>query len=189
MNREFLLWRSRPGNLAPTITLVSSEPHISPDMAKGLAGAVAASLLLNFASSRPHIDQNFADIPDTVHVAQLTRRVASEGNAFHKNRLQRLAGRLAAPIGTAKALPVYHPAEYLAEVKAGGYRYALQIDTGSSDTWFVKDGFQCLLYPHCNLGPVFRGDFPGGQIEVEHLNISYGGDLGAFLNGQMGYSE
>ena len=28
----------------------------------------------------------------------------------------------------------------------------------------------------------------GGKIE-EHLNISYGGDVGGFLNGQMGYSE
>ncbi|KAK0651932.1 aspartic peptidase domain-containing protein [Cercophora newfieldiana] len=151
-------------------------------MAKGLANVVAVGLLLNLALARPYSDSGSeSDVPETIHVAKLTRRIPPEpGNHMR---------RLAAPIGTAKALPVSHPAEYLAEVRAGGYRYALQIDTGSSDTWFVKDGFQCLLYPHCNLGPVFRGDFPGGQIEIEHLNISYGGDLGAFLNGQMGYSD
>jgi hypothetical protein len=161
-------------------------------MAKWLASAVAVSFLLVFASARPHSSDGLTDdVPNTIHVIQLAKRFPSQQHALPRNSdpLRRLASRIAAPIGTAKALPVYHPAEYLAEVKAGGQRYALMIDTGSSDTWFVKDGFQCLLYPHCNLGPVFRGDFPGGQIEVEHLNISYGGDVGAFLNGQMGYSE
>jgi hypothetical protein len=161
-------------------------------MAKGFASVVAVSFVLFSASALPHPSDGLTDdVPRTIHVVQLAKRSPYQHHVLPRNsdRVRRLASRLAAPIGTAKALPVYHPAEYLAEVKAGGHKYALMIDTGSSDTWFVKDGFQCLLYPHCNLGPVFRGDFPGGQIEVEHLNISYGGDIGAFLNGQMGYSE
>jgi len=138
---------------------------------------VTASLLLVAAASAVPLVER--DVPVTHHMARLTRR--SSGPETNAGR------RLAGPIGTAKALPVSIPAEYLAEVQAGGHRYALRIDTGSSDTWFVKDGFQCLV-SHCNLGPMFKGEFPGGQIE-EHFNISYGGDIGAFLNGQMGYSE
>ncbi|KAK0626641.1 aspartic peptidase domain-containing protein [Immersiella caudata] len=160
-------------------------------MAKGLA-SIAVSLLLSFAFASPHPgDRSTDDVLNTVHVTQATRRLTLDISTFpgDLDRARRLASRLAAPIGTATALPVHHSAEYLAEVKAGGHRYALMIDTGSSDTWFVKDGFQCLISPHCNLGPAFKGEFPGGQIEVEHLNISYGGDVGAFLNGQMGYSE
>lgn len=150
-----------------------------------MANVMVAGLLLSLlvVIAQPLDLESELDIPETIYVSQLTRHTPT-GPRNHRR-----ASRLAAPIGTAKALPVYHPAEYLAEVKAGGYRYALQIDTGSSDTWFVKDGFQCLLSPHCNLGPAFRGDFPGGQIEVQHLNISYGGDIGAFLNGPMGYSD
>ena len=137
-------------------------------MAKTLTGAVTASLLLRFASALPlaGIELPAQAVPETEQVAPLTRRViAPEPDALpslsHRLRLAAVADhQLAAPIGTAKALPVYHPAEYLAEVTAGGYRYALQIDTGSSDTWFIKDGFTCLLSPHCNLGPVFKGDFP-----------------------------
>lgn len=160
-------------------------------MARLFVRLVAASLLLVAAASAVPLVER--DVPVTPHIARLTRRSPSpdtDAASAHRFRNARRAGtdrRLASPIGTAKALPVSIPAEYLAEVKAGGYRYALQIDTGSSDTWFVKDGFQCLV-SHCNLGPMFRGDFPGGQIE-EHFNISYGGDIGAFLNGQMGYSE
>jgi len=160
-------------------------------MAKGFVGLLAVCLLLDLTDAGPvYGPTTAADVPETTHVAQLIRRVPPEpGALLGRSRLQGLERRLAAPIGTARALPVYHPSSYLAEVRAGGYRYALQIDTGSSDTWFVKDGFQCLVSPHCNLGPAFRGEFPGGLIEVEHLNISYGWEEGAFLNGLMGYSD
>lgn len=158
-------------------------------MAKGFASLLAVCLLLDLTCAGPVYGQTTAaDVPETTNVAQLIRRVPSEpGTLLGRSRLRGLERRIAAPIGTARALPVYHPAEYLAEVKAGGYRYALQIDTGSSDTWFVKDGFQCLISPHCNLGPAFRGDFD--LIEVEHLNISYGWEEGVFLNGLMAYSD
>ncbi|KAK5662751.1 hypothetical protein OQA88_6158 [Cercophora sp. LCS_1] len=149
---------------------------------------LVASILLAVGSATPLLKQDVANnVPETTHVTQLSKRI----NNLAKPRILRprthTTNHLTAPIGIAKALPVHHPAEYIAEVRAGGYRYALQIDTGSSDTWFVKNGFQCLL-PQCHLGPPFRGDFPGGPIE-EHLNISYGGDTASFINGQMGYSD
>ncbi|KAK1760766.1 aspartic peptidase domain-containing protein [Echria macrotheca] len=159
----------------------------------GLAGLLLSGCTC-FAAPLTQGNSALDQVPHTSHVTQLIRRnIVSESQAaLYMSRYPRLKAktvgkRLANPIGTAKALPVYHPAEYLAAVTAGGTRYALQIDTGSSDTWFVKEGFQCLV-TECNMGPGFKGDFPGGQIE-EHFNISYGGDYGAFINGQMGYSD
>lgn len=82
-------------------------------------------------------------------------------------------------------------------VTAGGNNYSLIIDTGSSDTWFVKSGFQCYDYrrqkvalANCQFGPLFKGDFPGGRIQELHFNVSYGnGYSGPNLNGEYGFAE
>ncbi len=87
--------------------------------------------------------------------------------------------------------------EYIATVQAGNNSLSLIVDTGSSDTWFVKSGFQCLDrrfrqpadVSECQFGPAFAGDFPGGQITDQHFNVTYGSLDGPFLNGLMGFSE
>ncbi|KAK8058368.1 acid protease [Apiospora phragmitis] len=67
-------------------------------------------------------------------------------------------------------------------------------DTGSADTWLMSSSFKCLDRSHqqqdqtaCNFGPSFAGNFSGGRIADEHMNISYGG--GDSLNGDMGYAD
>lgn len=109
----------------------------------------------------------------------------------------RVAGVDPQPAGLDIALPADQQVEYLLNVTAGGSNYSLIIDTGSSDTWFVKNGFQCYNYAHqkvaqvaCQFGPLFKGDFPLGQIAELHFNVSYGnGYSGPNLNGEYGYSE
>lgn len=86
--------------------------------------------------------------------------------------------------------------EYLSAIQAGKNNLSVIIDTGSSDTWFVKNGFKCLDQARkpvpveaCKFGPYFDGDFPGGVFADQHFNVSYGYTGGPFLNGQMGYSD
>ncbi|KAI1150808.1 aspartic peptidase domain-containing protein [Nemania diffusa] len=85
--------------------------------------------------------------------------------------------------------------EYIMKVGIGPEPYYMIPDTGSSDTWIVQDGFKCIdpffaeeVPPeYCQFGPQFKGDFPGGKIENQNLNISY--LSGDYLNGNMGYAD
>ncbi len=100
---------------------------------------------------------------------------------------------LAAGWGQVRA--AQHGIEYITDVKAGNGVYQLIVDTGSSDTWIVKSNFSCLNtrdyntrnWGTCNFGSEFKGEFSGGKIANQHLNITYGG--GPYLLGEMGISE
>lgn len=53
--------------------------------------------------------------------------------------------------------------------------------TGSSDTWLVQKGFQCVNVKgkdkpeaDCMFGPVYNGTFTDGKIAAENFNITYG---------------
>lgn len=99
------------------------------------------------------------------------------------------------PIGIDHLRAELNQIEYIMKVGVGPGQYYMIPDTGSSDTWVVQEGFRCLDYFYgdeipqedCRFGPQFVGDFPGGEIDNQNLNISYlGGD---YLNGNMGYAE
>ncbi|KAI1080628.1 aspartic peptidase domain-containing protein [Whalleya microplaca] len=85
--------------------------------------------------------------------------------------------------------------EYIMQVGIGEESYYMIPDTGSSDTWVVQEGYKCLDPYYgmevgqevCDFGPLFQGDFPGGQIEDQNLNISY--LSGDYLNGNMGFAD
>ncbi|KAK0727983.1 aspartic peptidase domain-containing protein [Lasiosphaeria miniovina] len=174
-------------------------------MARTLTHSAAASLtllllvvLFGFASAFPVSEEKrAAQVPAASYVLALTRNAASQQRSSTvSSRLRNFRAVAEGPTGIATALPAYHDVEYLADVKVGNHKYSLIIDTGSSDTWLVKEGFQCLDANHhvvnqllCNFGPKYKGDFPDGQIPGQHFNISYGSAGGPFLNGQMGYAD
>ncbi|KAI1504143.1 aspartic peptidase domain-containing protein [Biscogniauxia marginata] len=88
-----------------------------------------------------------------------------------------------------------HQVEYIMQVGIGADKYYMIPDTGSSDTWVVQEGYTCLdpyygeevTQDVCDFGPLFQGDFPGGKIEDQNLNISY--LSGDYLNGAMGFGD
>lgn len=90
-----------------------------------------------------------------------------------------------------------HDIEYITRVVAGTNNLSLVVDTGSSDTWFVRQGFSCIdpqyhqptLSSACGFGPPFKGDFPGGAIANQHLSVAYGSQNGPFVEGLLGYSD
>ncbi|KAI1121006.1 aspartic peptidase domain-containing protein [Nemania abortiva] len=99
------------------------------------------------------------------------------------------------PLGVDHIRAELNQIEYIMKVGIGPEPYYMIPDTGSSDTWIIQDGFKCLdpyfgdevPQEYCQFGPLFKGDFPGGKIENQNLNISY--LSGDYLNGNMGYAE
>ncbi|KAI6471766.1 hypothetical protein MCOR17_003071 [Pyricularia oryzae] len=80
--------------------------------------------------------------------------------------------------GVGPAINAYSQVEYITPVSSNGDTYSLIIDTGSSDIWFVREGFQCLDYrqqpaPYeaCQFGPAWQGDFPGGKVPNKQFQI------------------
>lgn len=173
-------------------------------MLKWLACSLASTLLLGLSGAVPVEEQKRAAKSPAIvpehHVLPLSRRLSSKpgftlGSKFHS--LRAFAGAAdPQPAGLDIALPADKQTEYLLNVTVAGNNYTLIIDSGSSDTWFVKSGFQCYDYlrqrvpvADCEFGPEFRGDFPGGAINGLHFNVSYGNSAGGpNLNGDYGYA-
>ena len=170
-------------------------------MARWLFLGAIGSFLLGVSTAVPVEEKRGAQVPIAKQSYSLTRQEVTKPRlpvGSHLRNLKTLAHAAdPAPVGRDTALPAHSFVEYLLNVTAGGNNYSLIIDTGSSDTWFVKDGFKCLnLYrepaplAQCRFGPEFKGDFPDGKIEDQHFNISYGDPIyGPTLVGEYGYAE
>ncbi|KAH8888855.1 acid protease [Thozetella sp. PMI_491] len=159
-----------------------------------LLSLVAGSLLLTSSAAAP-VEERSAQVPAAKHVLALERSIVSKPGATLSDRYRRfrqIVGPDATPVGVGTAVAAQNQIEYLISVQAGKGNFSLIIDTGSSDTWFVRDDFQCLTSRRqrtslraCNFGPTWSGDFPGGKITEQHFNITYGSANGPFLNGQQ----
>ncbi|GIJ85100.1 hypothetical protein Asppvi_003955 [Aspergillus pseudoviridinutans] len=108
----------------------------------------------------------------------------------HQKRLHR---RQSTSNGGLTAINNPSQANYVAQVGWGNETYSMILDTGSSDTWILEEGFQCLdstgaptIQSNCQVGPQFSGDFTGGQIENVNFNISYGTGI---LAGKFGWED
>lgn len=84
--------------------------------------------------------------------------------------------------------------EWAVTITFGGEEVLVILDTGSSDTWLAKKGFQCVTADlmdtseeNCYFGPLYNGTFTEGEIEDANFNITYGD--GEFLTGTFGYTD
>lgn len=170
-------------------------------MAGWLVLEILSSLLLGLSGAAPVEEKRAAAVPAARHSFSLARQHVVKAGSTVGSRFRNLGGLGRAadpqPAGLDVAMPAYMQVEYLLNVTAGGHNYSLIIDTGSSDTWFVKSGFECLNayrqnvpVEQCSFGPEFQGDFPDGKIVEQHFNISYGtSTFGPYLSGEYGYAE
>ncbi|KAK5731453.1 hypothetical protein LTR17_011341 [Elasticomyces elasticus] len=84
-------------------------------------------------------------------------------------------------------------ANWYTEVDLNGQKFEFMIDTGSADTWILKDGFICTNgtatqpQSYCGSAPYFKGTFSGGQIKTENFNASY--SSGELLSGTVEYEK
>jgi hypothetical protein len=176
-----------------------------------LYGSLLASLALALAApsheKRKLTPREKAGLPLAQHVAPIKARnvaqykdltpVGAPYNRFAS--VQQIDKDLGlGPVVDTKgtALNAARGIEYITEAEISGHTYTLIVDTGSTDTWIVKDKFQCLdslRRPQpaaaCRFGPSLKGDLVHGLIPGVTFNISYGVDGGPFLQGVMGFSE
>jgi len=131
-------------------------------------------------SSTDAITSNFAPIVKSTK--------GSKSNAI----LSQAAKRATTPSTTLTA--ALGGQEYLVSIEWAGTSYTVIVDSGSSDTWLIKSGFECLdangneqSDSSCDFGPPFTGTFDDGQISNENFNITYGD--GEFVTGVMGYED
>lgn len=162
---------------------------------------ILGSSLLGLSGAVPTGEKRAAALPAARHSFSLSRQTVTKPGQTVGSRFRNLRTLVGAadpqPAGIDVALAANKQVEYLLNVTAGGHNYSLIIDTGSSDTWFVKKGFECLgpyrqVVPlaQCRFGPEFQGDFPDGIIAGQHFNVSYGdANFGPYLNGEYGYAE
>jgi hypothetical protein len=91
-------------------------------------------------------------------------------------------------------------AVYFAPVTLRGNVYNLILDTGSTDLWVYREGFQCISSKitreprddwKCNHGPTFKGDVTQSQVPNRTFAIQYGsgGFGGEFIGGNMSYEN
>lgn len=84
-------------------------------------------------------------------------------------------------------------AEYLVDIMFGDRDVKAILDTGSSDTWLIQEGFTCtdaqnqpVDASQCKFGPTYNGGF-AEQIADENFMIGYGD--GEFITGNIGYQD
>ena len=70
--------------------------------------------------------------------------------------------------------------QFLTDIQVNGVNFLVVVDTGSSDTWIVERGFQCLyseanaqLESQCGFGPMWTPDKILMQAPSEHFRIRY----------------
>src|SRR5580700_6991678 len=80
-------------------------------------------------------------------------------------------------------------------IEFGRESFEVVVDTGSSDTWVVGTGFQCLdkqngttePEDYCGFGPTYNTTETFSQVPDENFNITYGD--GEFLTGIAGHEK
>lgn len=170
-------------------------------MAGWLVFGILGNLLLGLSGAAPVEEKRSVAVAAAKHTFSLNRQTVAKPGGTLGSRFRNLqATRGTAepqPAGLDTAMPANMQVEYLLNVTVAAHNYSLIIDTGSSDTWFVKSGFECVdgfqrMVPlkNCRFGPEFQGDFPGGQIEDQTFSVSYGNiGSGPYLDGEYGYAE
>jgi hypothetical protein len=82
---------------------------------------------------------------------------------------------------------------YMTDVTVGGQRFALVIDTGSSDTWVATTDFRCidpdtgatLATQQCGFGPLYNRASSASYKSINYdFSVNYAD--GEFLSGDMG---
>lgn len=94
--------------------------------------------------------------------------------------------------GTTGLISLIEGEEFATSITIGTQTFEVVLDTGSSDTWVVEEGFKCVNVEteaaesesYCGFGSTYTVDSTFSQIANEEFDIEYGD--GEFLEGIMG---
>jgi hypothetical protein len=163
---------------------------VAPAVAVTLFKASTRALSPTRAASPNVVTDNY------VQVRRATSSAKSKRKAYTKALLRGpdasgLYNTTAAGVGPLDDL---FSEEYVGPISFGDQTFEVIYDTGSSDTWLVQGGFQCVDEDgndqdeeDCFFGPTFNGTFEYGEIPDVNFNIEYGD--GEFLTGVFGYED
>ncbi|KAF2433961.1 acid protease [Tothia fuscella] len=140
------------------------------------------------------IEKTAAAAPDAVtnnYLVLEKSNMSSISNAVLSS-LQQANGLRKRQDGSTPLIPLLGGAEFVSEVTIGSQTVKMIMDTGSSDTWLIKEGFECtdsnrkaVDESTCNFGPTYDGTIT--QIAGQDFQISYGD--GEFVTGVFGTQD
>ncbi|KAI0315205.1 aspartic peptidase domain-containing protein [Amylostereum chailletii] len=144
-------------------------------------------------SLTPTVQADAVSLPAAPFVLNLSQKVARPSDKA--KALRHVATKRRAATDTAVVFGTGQDEEYSANITIGGQSFAVIIDTGSSDTWLVKEGFSCFTLDdnatttdNCAFGSAgfVPADSPTYKAFPDHnFNISYGD--GEFITGDVGF--
>lgn len=134
-----------------------------------------------------------APSPNTpaAHILPLTGKSGSSKSAGYLQSL-RQGNQVNGVYGLTSVTYVAEDLTFVTNLEFGKQSFQAQIDTGSSDTWLVGNGFQCVdeasgaqeSESECMFGPTYTISPTFKRIPNEHFRINYGG--GGFFTGIVG---
>lgn len=162
-------------------------------MAKTYLKRLAGGFMLPLALGVPLLEPRSPAVALEEHTMPLTRNFIDNRDGEQEIGIQRRMARFAdvdpEASGSGPVKIVNTQVEYYTDVKVGNQTLQMVVDTGSSDTWFAKEGFRCLNpRAGCTFGKYYKGSFTNSTIDDQHLYIAYGsGNI--YVQGTMGFSE
>ncbi|KAJ5195350.1 uncharacterized protein N7498_008788 [Penicillium cinerascens] len=125
------------------------------------------------------------------HVMSLKKLATNHANTRSAAYLKGLTGRWLG-YGEDQLISLIEGQEYATSIMFGTQSFDVIVDTGSSDTWVVKEGFECInlatgkktTEAECKFGSTYSVDWGFEKIPGEFFNITYGD--GEYLHGYMG---
>jgi aspergillopepsin I len=128
------------------------------------------------------------------HTMSLKRLKTTRANPRSAAYLKGLTGRGASSTtsGSGELISLFEGEEFATSVTFGTQSFDMIVDTGSSDTWVVKKGFECIdlatgnktTESSCYFGSTYTVDRTFSKISNEEFDIEYGD--GEYLYGYMG---
>jgi aspergillopepsin I len=129
------------------------------------------------------------------HSMSLKKLTTNRANPRSAAYLKGLTGRMKSKktsSGSGELISLFEGEEYATPITFGTQDFDVIVDTGSSDTWVVKEGFECIdlatgkktTESSCEFGPAYTVDSGFKEISGETFKIEYGD--GEYLDGYMG---
>lgn len=126
------------------------------------------------------------------HTMSLKKQKTTSANPRSAAYLKGLTGnRKTTTSGSGELVSLFEGEEYATSITFGTQSFDVIVDTGSSDTWVVKEGFECIdldtgdktTESDCDFGTTYTVDSTLSVISGEEFEIEYGD--GEYLYGYM----
>ena len=152
--------------------------HLPSFLVLALATCIYAISNIKVASYKPVAYQAASPNTVTEHVLFLERSIQKTTKAAYLKAVRDQAS--GKQVGTANLTSSENSQQFQAPITFGTQIFKAYIDTGSSDTWLIRSGFQCFNSTgahapesHCAFGPAYQPGSNFHQIPNENFNASY----------------